>query len=159
MGIGSVSVTLPLIPVTKPFFVCTLLTRVYVFYPSTLIKSLNVSHSLSNSVLMDGCCTMRGGRFNCGVVEICCCESYFDWAVSFTDPSILSWSLSDFLERSEVSFPNFDLDLSVPKLPLRLTLGVGCLKGSKRKLSKGIVVNLLSLYILNSWNSSGEKRV
>ena len=154
MGICYVSMTLPLISVTKTFVVCT---GVFVFYPSTLIKLLNDSHSLSNWVLMDGCCTLRGGRFNCGVVEFYCCESSFDWAVSFTEPSLLS--LSYFLERSEVSLPDFDLELSVSELPLRLTQGVGSLMSSKRKLSKAIVVNLLSLYILNSWNSSGENRV
>ena len=121
MGICSVSETLVVIPVTIFFVVCTLLTGVCVFCPSILIKSLNVSHSLSNSVMTDGCCTMRGGRFNCAKVETCCCERSFDWAVSLTDPSLL--------ECLEVSLPDFDLDLFVLELLLRLILGFGSLTG------------------------------
>ena len=142
MGICSFSETLVVTHVTIFIAVYTLLIGVCVFCASILIKSLNVSHSLSNSVLTDDCCTMRGGIFNCGEVEICCCESSLDWAVSFTDPSLL--------ECSEVSLPDFYLDLFVAELLRRLTLGVGSLMGSKRNLSRGIVVNLLSLYILNS---------
>ena len=138
IGICSVSVTLPLIPVLKNFVVCI---GVCIFCPSTLSNWLQVSHSLSNSIVTVGFCTLRGGRFNCGVVEVCSCESYFDWAVSFTEPS----PLSDFWECLEVSLSDFYLDLSVSELPLRLTLGVGSLAGSKRKFSKGIVVSLLSL--------------
>ena len=145
MGICSISETLLVIPVTISFIACTLLTGVCVFCPSIFIKSLNVSHSLSSSVLTDGCCTMRGGRFSCGEVKTCCCGSSFDWAVSLTDPSILSWSFSDLLECSNVSLLDLDLDLSVPELPLRLILGLGSLMGAKCNLSKGILANLLSL--------------
>ena len=69
IGICFVSETLVVTPVTIFIAVCTFLTGVCVFCASILIKSLNVSHSLSNSVLTDGCCTMRGGRFNCGEVK------------------------------------------------------------------------------------------
>ena len=117
--------------------------------PSRLIKSLKVYHSLSRSVLTDGGLTMTGGGSICGEVKACCYGSSFDWAVSFTDPSLLPWSLSDLLECSDVSFPDLDLDLSVPEHPLRLILRVGFLTGSKSSFSKGILANLLSLYILN----------
>ena len=106
MGICYFSETLVVTPVTIFIVIYTLLTGVCVFCASILIKSLNVSHSLSNLVLTDYCCTMRGGIFNCGEVEICCCESFLDWAVSLTDPSLL--------ECSEVSLPDFDLYLFVP---------------------------------------------
>jgi len=121
-----------------------------VLYPLVLIKSLNVSHSLSSSVLAGGGWMMRGGRFTCGVVKTCWSGRSLDWAVSLTDPSLLLWPLSDLLERSDDSLPDLDLDLLVPELPLRLILGVGSLIGSKHNLSKGMLANLLSLYNLNS---------
>ena len=65
------------------------------------------------------------------------------------DSSILSSFSLDLLEFSE-SLSDFDLDLPVLELPLRLTLGVYSLAGSKRRLSKGIGISLLSLYSLNS---------
>ena len=102
---------------------------------------------------------MRGGGYSCEEVKTCCSGSSLDWAVSLIDPSLLLWSLSDLLEFSGVSPPDLDLDLSVPELSLRLILGVGSLTGSKHNLSKGILVNLLSLYILNSWNSAGGNHI
>lgn len=150
MGICSISRTLLIVPVTISFAVCTLLSGVFMLCTSVLSKSLNVSNSLSSSVLTDGGWMMRGGGYSCGEVKTCCCGSSFNSAVSLTEPSLLLWSLSDLLECYDVSLLELDLDLSVPELPLRLILGIGSLTGSKRNLSKGILANLLSLYILNS---------
>ena len=88
IGICSISETLVVTPVTIFIIVCTFLTGVCVFCASILIKSLNVCHPLSNSVLTDDCCTTRGGRFNYGEFDICCCESSLDREVSLTDPSL-----------------------------------------------------------------------
>jgi len=92
---------------------------------------------------------MKGGGSICGEVKACCYGSSFDWAISFIDPSLLPYSLSDLLECSSVSFTHLDLDLFVPELPLRLILGVGSLTGFKHSFSTGILANFLSLYILN----------
>ena len=150
MGICSMSKTLLIVPVTIPFVACTSLTSVFVLCPSILIISLNVSHSLSSSVLTDGGWMMRGEGSSSGEIKACCYGSSFDLEVSLTDPSLLSWPLSDLLKCSNVSFPDLDLDLSVRELPLRLILEVGSLMGSKHSSSKAILINLLSLYIFNS---------
>lgn len=124
--------------------------------PSRLIKSLKVSHSLSNSAMTGGAWMTRGGGSLCGEAITCWCRSSFDWAVSLTNPLLLSSSFQDLLECSDISFSDLDLDPLVLELPLRLTLGVGSLEGFRHSFSKGILANLLSLYVLNLWNSSGD---
>lgn len=150
MGICSVSRTVLIVPVTISSIVCTLLSGVFVLHPSVLIKSLNVSHYLSRSVLTGGGWMLRGGIFTYGEVTTCGSRCSLDCIVSLTNPSLLLWSLSDLLECFDISLPDLDLDLFVPELPLRLILGVGSLTGSKHNLSKGILAILLPLYILNS---------
>lgn len=75
--------------------------------------------------------------------------------MSLAVSSFFPWSLPDPLECSGTPCAVLDLDLEVLEFPLRLTLGVGSLVGS-RGFSRGTLASLLSLYSMNLLRSSGD---